>query len=98
MDRTDINESQRVRRKCNGNAYTRKYERTNPKGFLMRVYRNMKSRVEGVQTREAHYYMGLPLLSKDEFYTWAQSDSRFWELWHDWQACERSRSYTPSID
>lgn len=59
-------EWQRNIRKQNGNEWTKKYERT-PRGKLMRIYRNMKSRVEGVQKLKAHLYQGKELLSKEEF-------------------------------
>jgi hypothetical protein len=48
-------------RKRTRNRSTRTYEKT-PKGFLMRTYRNMQSRVSGVQWRKAHLYAGLPTL------------------------------------
>jgi len=38
---------QREYRKANGNASTKKYERTK-KGKLMRTYRNMESRAKGI--------------------------------------------------
>jgi len=44
MTREEKNEKQRRLRDANGNYYTKKYEKT-PKGFLMRLYRNMKSRI-----------------------------------------------------
>lgn len=95
---SDVLTRQRERRRMNNNADTRKYERENPKGFLMRVYRNMKSRVVGVQAREAQYYVGLPLLSKEEFYEWSLADVAFWDLWFTWQHTGRQRRDAPSID
>jgi len=41
----------------NGNAITHKYEKTK-NGFLMRVYRNMRSRIAGVQKEKFHLYAG----------------------------------------
>ena len=38
------NEKQRLSRKLNNNLHTKKYEKTK-KGFLVRLYRNMLSRV-----------------------------------------------------
>ena len=40
-----------------------RYEKT-PKGFLMRLYRNMKSRVKGVQQAKHHLYEHCELLRK----------------------------------
>lgn len=90
--------NQRERRRHTGNRETHKYERTNPKGFLMRVYRNMLSRVVGIQKREAHFYEGLPILPKQVFYAWSWSDAEFWRLWEQWQSTERVQTLTPSID
>lgn len=61
------NKHQREKRKREGNIITRRYEKT-PKGFLMRGYRNMQSRVTGVQKKKAHLYLGKELLPRDEFY------------------------------
>lgn len=75
------------------------YERTNPKGFLMRAYRNMLSRVVGIQKKEAQYYQGLPILPKTVFYCWALADdSDFWPLWWTWQAANLDRKLSPSVD
>ena len=78
---------------------TQRYERMNPKGFLMRCYHNMLSRVVGIQRKEAHYYEGLPLLPKEVFYCWALANgSPFWTLFHTWTAAGRPRRLAPSID
>jgi hypothetical protein len=94
----DINAKQRERRRRDGNSDTRKYERENPKGFLMRVYRNMHSRVTGVQKREAQYYVGLALLSRETFYLWILADPDFLRLWAEWQDAGRPQRLTPSVD
>lgn len=88
---------QREYRRKNANASTKRYERENPKGFLMRVYRNMESRVRGTQKREAQYYVGLSLLPRPAFYEWALASAKFWELWQDWQQTGRQQGWTPSI-
>lgn len=78
---------------------TQKYERTNPSGFIMRLYRNMWSRVMGIQRREAQYYEGLAILPKTVFYCWALAKtSPFWELWETWQQSGRDKRLTPSVD
>jgi len=59
--------------------YCNKYEKTK-KGFVMRMYRNMKSRVEGVQKKKAHLYFGLELMDKSEFYNFALTSKQFNEL------------------
>ncbi len=80
-------------------AACRKYEHHNPRGFLMRAYRNMLSRVVGIQKKKAHLYEGLTILPKSHFYAWALAEeSPFWPLWHRWQKRDRDRRFTPSID
>lgn len=88
---------QRIRRKANGNAYTHKYERTKV-GKIMRIYRNMKSRVEGVQRLKAHLYAGKSLLPKDKFYTWALGSNEFHRLFREWVESGYNRKLAPSVD
>ena len=88
---------QKKLRKENGNAWTRKYEKT-PNGFLMRLYRNMKSRVTGVQKKKAHLHKGKYLLPKDTFYKWAMSSYGFWKLWDEWEISGHDRKLTPTVD
>ncbi len=66
----------------------------------MRTYRNMWSRVVGIQHgRHAHLYTGLAILPKTVFYLWALApDSAFWPLWTRWQAANRDLKLTPSVD
>lgn len=95
--RTCLNEIQRIKRKNNGNQLTRRYEKT-PKGFLMREYRNMQSRVTGVQKRKAHLYLGKELLPRDEFYKWAIFHIDFVLLYTDWVKSCYDRKLTPTVD
>lgn len=88
---------QRLRRKANGNATTHKYEKTK-NGFLMRTYRNMKSRTLGIQKKKAHLYKGLPLLSKETFYEWSLNYSAFSVLFCAWENSCYDRKLTPSIN
>ena len=88
---------QREKRASSNNLITKTYEKTH-KGFLMRTYRNMKSRVKGIQKLKAHLYAGKNLLDKDEFYQWAINDSKFKELFDVWEKCNYNRRLTPSID
>ena len=88
---------QRAYRKANGNACTLKYERTKH-GKLMRIYRNMKSRIEGVQWHKAHLYAGKYLLPKDEFYVWAMMSPDFHRLYAEWVESGYERKLAPSVD
>jgi hypothetical protein len=83
------------------NAYLRNHNATYTKtksGFLMRAYRNMKSRVEGVQWRKAHLYAGKSLMPKDAFYEWGIASPEFHRLFADWEAAGYPRAKTPSVD
>lgn len=88
---------QRLTRKLNGNAYTKKYEKTK-RGFLMRIYRNMQSRIEGIQRTKAHLYVGLNLLGREMFYAWAMDDPTFHQLFLVWEQEGYPRKLTPSVD
>lgn len=89
--------NQRERRKLNGNSDTKKYEKT-VNGFLMRTYRNMQSRVEGVQHLKQHLYLGKELLSRELFYAFSKSNQQFLELFSTWEQSGYERKLTPSID
>jgi hypothetical protein len=68
------------------------------KGFLSRLYKNMRSRVEGIQTKKIHLYLGLYLLPRMEFYSWALNTEEFNDLFDAWGSSGRQRKLTPSID
>jgi len=91
------NADQRLKRQQNDNVYTRKYEKTIP-GFLMRCYRNMQSRITGVQKKKWHLYKGLSLLDRQDFYNLARNDWRFFELWLNWVKSGYDRKLTPSVN
>ena len=89
---------QREYRKTRSDWDCKKYEKT-PKGFLVRAYRNMESRVKGIQKRQAQYYTGLEILPREEFYKWAFStDSGFQELYDAWKTADYDRKLSPSVD
>jgi len=90
-------EQQRIRRRLNGNSETHKYEKT-PNGFLMRLYRNMESRVTGVQKKKAHLYKGKELLPRDQFYRWSLNNPDFYALYTDWRRADYDRHLTPTVD
>lgn len=97
MNREEKNRRQREQRKANGNFHTKKYEKTK-KGFLMRCYRNMKSRVTGVQRLKFHLYEGKSLLPKEQFYQWAMDSKEFHRLFDEWEQSGYERKLTPSVD
>jgi hypothetical protein len=90
-------EWQRQHRIKTNNADTHKYEKT-INGFLMRLYRNMQSRVTGVQKKKAHLYKGLELLDREPFYRWAISNKDFNKLYNMWVLSEYDRKLCPSVN
>lgn len=77
-----------------GRAYNKTF-----KGLMVRCYRNMKSRVVGVQKQKFHLYGGLELLSKDDFYQWTRTDPAYKKLFKAWvRSGYTRRPATPSID
>lgn len=99
MDRITKNERQRELRKLNNNSYTKKYEKT-PRGFLMRLYRNMQSRVNGVQKKKSHLYKGKELLSREDFYLWAfyGSERQFFNMFEEYENSGYDRKLAPTVD
>ena len=90
-------QKQREYRAKTGNKSTRKYEKTK-KGFLMRLYRNMQSRVTGVQKKKLHLYKGLELLERVEFYNWALNNEQFDTMFLCWEESNYDRKLTPTVD
>ena len=97
MNREQLNKKQREYRIKTKNSSTNKYEKT-MNGFLMRKYRNMQSRVCGIQKLKAHLYKGLPLLDRKLFYDWAKSDDIFLNLFNDWKNSGYVRKICPTVD
>lgn len=97
MTREEKNAHQRLKRAENGNYHTKKYEKTK-RGFLVRTYRNMLSRVSGVNKNKNHLYLGKEILDKQTFYEWSLNDNMFNLLFDVWESFDYPRKYTPSID
>ncbi len=91
----EINKHQREQRLKNGNLHTKRYEKT-INGFLVRAYRNMLSRTKGIV--KPHLYKGLPIMSKETFYTWSKEDSGFLSLYDNWIKSNYARKLSPSIN
>lgn len=79
------------------NRTTHKYEKTK-NGFLVRLYRNMKSRINGTQKKKSHLYFGKSILPKDTFYEWANNSLLFNKLYSDWATSGYNRKITPTVD
>lgn len=91
------NTKQRERRRLNGDEATKRYEKTKG-GYLMRSYRNMLSRVTGVQSKKAHLYEGLDILNKEEFYEWSITDETFNSLFEEYEKSGWEMRLAPSVD
>ncbi len=91
------NELQRIRRSMNNNIETKKYEKT-INGFIMRAYRNMKSRITGVQKKKFHLYKGKDLLEKEVFYSFAKADENFNILFKIYKESGYQIRLCPSVD
>jgi hypothetical protein len=93
----DKNEHQRLYRLRTGNLSTKKYEKTKS-GFLMRLYRNMQSRINGIQWQKYHLYQGKELLNRSDFNDWALNSSEFHRLFDLYEKSEYDRKLAPSVD
>lgn len=80
-------------RKASDKAYEKTF-----KGFLVRKYRNMKSRITGVQKNKFHLYRGLTILPKERFYAWAMTSPEYAKLFSDYLASGCVRKMAPSVD
>lgn len=78
-------------------SYYPKYEKT-ISGLLMRKYRNMLSRVKGIQKLKAHLYHDKEILQKKDFYDWANKSERFHTLYNIWKQSGYDRKLSPSVD
>lgn len=96
MKEEELKQQQKWRLKTN-NQSTKKYERT-INGLLMRRYRNMINRVNGVDGCKKHLYMGKELLTRDEFYNWSKSNRDFLSLYDNWKDSNFERRIGPSLD
>lgn len=92
-----LNEEQRIRRREKNNSYTFTYEKTY-KGFLVRLYRNMRSRITGIQKKNFYLYEGKEILDKETFYNWALNNKMFYELFENYKKSNYDRKLAPSVD
>ena len=88
---------QRELRHLNDNIYTKRYEKT-INGFLMRLYRNMTERVNGIQKKKQHLYKGKSILLKEDFYKWANKSTKFKRMFKLWEDSGYDRKLTPTVD
>ena len=97
MNKEERLEYQKKRRLLNSNQDTKKYEKT-LNGFLMRMYRNMKSRVTGVQSKKAHLYLGKEIMDKALFYEFAKCSPMFLALFYKYEKEGYVQKLAPTPD
>jgi hypothetical protein len=97
MTKEERLEYQRNRRLLNKNQDTKTYEKT-MNGYLMRMYRNMKSRVTGVQSKKAHLYLGKDLMDKELFYEFAKCSPMFRTLFYQYEEAGYAQKLAPTPD
>lgn len=66
-------------------------------GYLSGTYKNMRRLVKGATDKTASY-KGLPLLSKDHFYTWSRRDNDFLYLFKQWIKYGCDGRLSPSVN
>jgi hypothetical protein len=88
---------QKIYRKDRTGEYSKKYEKTKV-GFLMRLYRNMLSRISGVQKEKYDLYKGKTILDKPTFYEWANNNPQFHILFDNYELSGYDRKLAPSVD
>lgn len=89
--------SRRFRHNNPKNKHSYNYEKT-INGFLVRAYRNMKSRITGIQKKKHYLYVGKELLIKEDFYVWSRSNPDFLRLYKEWVSCGYDQRLTPSVN
>lgn len=98
-DNSDIRRVTQFRQRCKRcmATWTKNYEKT-PKGFLVRAYRNITSRVRGIQKKGSHNYRDLPVMAKSDFYATYETDPTFLELLKNYRTSGWKPSKAPSVD
>lgn len=77
--------------------WTKNYEKS-PKGYLVRTYRNIESRVNGIQKRKYHLYKGMFVLERKDFYEMSLNDQNFLETLENYKQSGWKQGEAPSID
>jgi hypothetical protein len=62
------------------------------------MYRNMKSRVTGVQSKKAHLYQGKELMDKELFYEFAKCSPVFRTLFYQYEKEGYNQKLAPTPD
>lgn len=71
--------------------------RATPRGYLNRVYGNIKTRCTKTQYKKNAKYHGLPVLSWEEFVEWGLTPE-FEEMYQRYLKSGKDRKLAPSVD
>ena len=93
----DSNAKQRAYRHKNKDVVSKRYEKT-LNGYRMRMYRNMLSRIKGIQYKKAHLYVGKELLSKEDFYNCIDNNDDYIRIFKEYERLGYPMKFAPSID
>jgi hypothetical protein len=66
--------------------------------YILYTYNRMAQRVRGQNKTKRHLYLGLPICSRKEFYSWAMKHETFHKLWDEWKEAGMPSRLIPSID
>lgn len=73
--------------------------KSNKRLKLTNTYARMLCRVTGRgELKTRHIYLGLPLLPREEFLSWAEKDETFHKLFDVWRDAGYPAALSPSID
>lgn len=77
-------------------AKIQRYRKTK-RGYVVRKYLGMSQRVRGLVSKK-HLYAGKEILSKEDFYKWAETSEEFERLFRNWEMSGYERRLAPSVD
>ena len=56
------------------------------------------TRLRGVRSPDKNYWVGLPIIDRDEFIEWAMKNSHFNRLFDAWEATGHIQRFVPTVD
>lgn len=94
LRRMDCRVLQQKMRKNTKYARDTRYRRS-VRGFLVYLYSNKLKMVNGVLWRKAHTHLGMDLMPRDAFYTWAMMHPDYQRLYAAWTLSKYNKKLTP---
>jgi hypothetical protein len=90
-----------TKKKAKYDSEKRKARYRRPHSVLVQRYSDMKLRVAGKPVRggeTAQPWLGLPILSKEEFMAWGKANKDFYRIFDEWAAAGYPQRLAPSVD